>query len=241
MSRRARSAQRAPVQLYLVRHGATAWNEGGRFQGQSDVPLNDRGIEQAEAAARRLRGLQAAAIYSSDLRRARQTAEIIAAALRRPQHAVRLCRSLREIDFGSWEGLTWIDIERRWGTLLDQWCRDPRSATPPGGEPFVHFEARVRHAISTIASRHPGQTVIVVTHGGVIAFLASWRQGVMFRPLEHFRLPPGGFVNWSIDGTGWSTSARSQKDQEHAGQDQQRLHRRKVIGDADQADDADND
>jgi broad specificity phosphatase PhoE len=135
--------------LLLVRHGETDWNAAGRLQGQTDRPLNAYGREQSKALAERLAADDGdiAAIYASDLARARETAEIIGKRLGLP---VVLDPDLREKDWGTWEGLT---SEERLAVELE------------GESTEAHRERTVR-AVERIVERHPGQQVVVVTHGG---------------------------------------------------------------------------
>ena len=154
------------TELVLVRHGVTAWNRERRFQGQIDIPLDDEGRAQAARTGRRLAGMGPDAIYASDLARARQTAEPIAAAC---SVGLRIDARLRERHYGRFEGRTHDEIRR---DQLDAWRRwrerEPDFELPGGGESLRAFHARVRAVLLEIASRHPGQTVIAVTHGGVL-------------------------------------------------------------------------
>lgn len=152
--------------LYLVRHGETASNVEGLWQGrQGDDPLTERGRSQSQAAAEALTGSDASAIYASDLRRAVETAEIIGARLGLP---VRTHSGLREYDFGELEGATTSEVLARWKGLLVQWRTDP-SAKPPGGESATDFTLRVGAALHEIVGMHNSERVIVVAHGGSIS------------------------------------------------------------------------
>src|SRR5438309_4580604 len=133
--------------LLLVRHGETDWNAERRWQGHADVPLNERGREQAQRLADSLPVDAVDAIYASDLARARETAEILGARLGRP---VVVDPDLREIDVGSREGLTGEEVGDR----------------PWDGEAHENHGDRILRAVRTIAERHPGQRVAVVSHGG---------------------------------------------------------------------------
>ena len=104
--------------LILVRHGETDWNRDGRWQGHADRSLNDRGREQSRALADALAGEDVAAVYASDLSRARETAEIVAARLGRP---VGVDARLREVDVGGWSGLTMAEIEARFPMEVARW------------------------------------------------------------------------------------------------------------------------
>lgn len=145
------------AELILVRHGETDWNRDRRYQGHADPPLNDAGRAQAQELAAALEGLELDAIYSSDLRRAAETAEIIGAARGIP---VIHDPGLREIDVGSWSGLTRDEIEERFP-----------GATEHDGETREAHLDRVRSAVEAIAARHLGERVLIVSHGGSIRTL----------------------------------------------------------------------
>ena len=152
--------------LYLVRHGETASNAAGLWQGKhGDDPLNDRGRAQSLAAAKALCDSAASALYASDLRRAVETAGIIGEHLGLP---VQIHAGLREYGFGDMEGATTTEALARWKALLSQWRTDP-SAKPPGGESAVEFTLRVGAALQEIVDRHRDETVIVVAHGGSLS------------------------------------------------------------------------
>ncbi|MDY7040499.1 MAG: histidine phosphatase family protein [Chloroflexota bacterium] len=153
--------------LVLVRHGETAANAAGLWQGAKDEGLTERGVRQVQALARRLASEYdtATAIYSSSLNRARQTAELIGNAL--PYLPFHLRSDLVEYDLGDWSELSFTalrDEHRLWEKITD----DPDFA-PPGGESARHFAQRIISALREIASAHAGHAVIVVSHGGVIA------------------------------------------------------------------------
>jgi broad specificity phosphatase PhoE len=169
--------------LLLVRHGETDWNRDGRWQGHSDTHLNELGREQARRVAAELDGIDV--MYSSDLARARETAEIIAEEL---ELDVRADDRLRERSFGAWEGLTAPEIEERFPDELSRW----RSGEGPGAadaEPFDRFAERVREALDDVVARHPGETVLVVTHGGTIRVIHSLARGLDY--VRDHRLIPG--------------------------------------------------
>jgi len=152
--------------LYLVRHGETAANVEGLWQGrQGDDPLNERGRAQSLAAAEALADSGASAIYASDLQRAQQTAGIIAGRLGLP---VQTHPGLREYGFGELEGATTSEGLAQWRALVDQWRTDP-SAKPRGGESAAEFTQRVGEALHEIISQHPSERVIVVAHGGSLS------------------------------------------------------------------------
>src|ERR1051326_5519394 len=135
--------------LLLARHGETEWNRAGRYQGHADPPLNETGRGQARALAAGLAGAGIGRVYTSDLARARETAEIVAAEL---GVTVVLERELREIDVGSWMGLTREEVDGR------DWDGETREA----------HSARILGVIGRIAAHHEADRVLVVAHGGCI-------------------------------------------------------------------------
>ena len=137
------------IRVLVVRHGVTLWNKEGRYQGQTDIPLSDEGISQAEAVGRRLAGEPVCRVYSSDLARARMTASIIA---RHHDIEVKTDRRLREMYFGEWEGLTFDEIGKKWPGLRDKWLKDPVNLRPPGGESASDLISRVLKAVRDIYS-----------------------------------------------------------------------------------------
>jgi len=164
------------VRLILVRHGETEWNAEGRYQGWTDVPLNETGKRQAVALGRRLAREDIHAIYASDLRRAWETAMIIAAPHGLP---VRSERRLREIDFGIWEGLTYSEIKQRHPQILTAWEADPLSVVLPGGESLGQVSTRIQATLKDIAQAHQDQTVLLVAHGGSLQVLLCLALGLV--------------------------------------------------------------
>lgn len=161
------------TELWIVRHGQTDWNVEGRYQGQADQPLNAVGLAQASAAAAKLQGQRFAAIYSSDLQRARVTAEVIATALGMP---VQVDCRLREVNQGEWEGMLTADIQARYA---EEWAarqQDRLHTAPPGGESLAQVAARVLAGVDEIARRHTDEAVVIVSHGlalGVVRCAAA--------------------------------------------------------------------
>ncbi|MEO6886946.1 MAG: histidine phosphatase family protein [Jatrophihabitantaceae bacterium] len=145
----------------LVRHGATAHSPEKRFSGRNELPLSPDGESQAAALAGRSSSFGAVdAIVSSPLLRTRQTAETIAEALGLP---VSTYDDLAELDFGTWEGLTFGEARRRDGDALAAWLGSPDVA-PPGGESFTTLAIRVCRCRDAILAAHQGQSVVVVAH-----------------------------------------------------------------------------
>ncbi|BAL98737.1 MULTISPECIES: histidine phosphatase family protein [Caldilinea] len=155
------------TEFWLVRHGQTDWNLQGRYQGQADPPLNETGLQQAQAAAERLAGRRYAALYSSDLERARVTAEIIG---KRLGLAVIIDPRLREVNQGAWEGLLVTEIQERYPVEWEARQRDRlQFRAPGGGESVQDVATRIWAAMDEIARRHPHDAVIVVSHGLALA------------------------------------------------------------------------
>ncbi|ETX02519.1 MAG: hypothetical protein ETSY1_03285 [Candidatus Entotheonella factor] len=154
--------------LYVVRHGTTDWNRGGYIQGHLDTPLNHEGRTQAEAAARRLVAEGAAAIYSSDLLRVYETAQIIA---RHTGLRVIQKPGLREMHFGQWQGLSFDQIKARDPEIYAARRERPYEVPPPGGETWMDFYQRSIAAIKAILAATDAQRLIVATHSGVCTVL----------------------------------------------------------------------
>lgn len=163
----------------LVRHGQTDWNLEGRYQGQSEVPLNARGQEQARRVAEKLKGQSFAAIYSSDLGRAKETADFIANVLKIP---VQVDTRLREINQGEWEGKLVTFIQQHYDGLWRQRSTDPASARPPGGETVAEVAERVSQALDEIAAEYPHASVLISSHGLSLATIICMAKGI---PVGH--------------------------------------------------------
>lgn len=183
------------MQLTLIRHGQTEWNATGRWQGQADPPLNDKGRAQARRTAAELKDQHIDMLISSDLLRAHQTAEIIGSAL---ALSVELEPRLREVNLGDWQGLYSDEIGARWPAEMRQWLESPLSIRPPHGESIRELADRVLAAVKDIATRHAGRRVGIVAHELPIAVIATQVAGV---PLERLRehIPPNAAwrtVDW---------------------------------------------
>lgn len=150
--------------IILLRHGRTEWNATGRWQGHLDPGLDDTGWEQAERAARLLAALHPTALVSSDLQRARSTAEVLA---RTTGLEVTVDPRLRETHLGQWQGLTAADIRRQWPAELGLWTTGDVHQPPAGGETRLEVAARMVEGIdAALAGVADGETLVVVTHGG---------------------------------------------------------------------------
>jgi len=153
------------TRLILIRHGETAWNRATRIQGHTDIPLSPLGLAQAQRLAEALADEPLAAIYSSDLSRARQTAEAVAGS---QGLAIHFDAGLRERAFGRFEGLSWEEIDRGYPEDAARWRRREPDFAVGGGESLTVFSARCVAAARRAAVAHPGQSIAVVAHGGVL-------------------------------------------------------------------------
>jgi broad specificity phosphatase PhoE len=161
--------------LVLIRHGQTDWNAEGRWQGQADQPLNEVGCGQACQAADYLRQFGFNALYSSDLRRAFETAQIIGHELGLDVVAEP---RLREINLGRWQGMQVAEIQAQYPEEFRRWREQPLSVQPPGGETLAALAARVLEAVNAIIARHPRQRVGVVSHEFPIAVVLCRSAGL---------------------------------------------------------------
>lgn len=185
------------MKMIIVRHGQTEWNALHRYQGHTDIQLNDTGRSQAISLGRYLQHKeQVEAIYCSDLSRSRETADLIAQAVNLP---VTSDPRLREINFGRWEGLTFSQVYEQFRREFDDWFNHTAEFRAPGGESFQQLLARSLQALQEIANEHEG-TVVVATHGGVIMALLYhleaadhlWKNGVPPGSLSYFDFDRGG-------------------------------------------------
>ena len=170
-------------EIVCVRHGATAGNAAGIFQGQrSDTELSGAGVAQAAALARALAAERFDRAVSSDLRRARATAEAILADRDVP---LQIDPDWREFDFGAWDGLTWPEIAARFPEEAERFQADATSVAPPGGEAFAAVIERVRRGLTALVAALPqGGRALVVTHAGPLHALRK----VVLRTAPHERL-----------------------------------------------------
>ncbi|MDR7451067.1 MAG: histidine phosphatase family protein [Armatimonadota bacterium] len=152
------------TRIYLLRHGETTWNAEQRYQGRLDAPLTAAGREQSARAGDALRDVTLAAVYSSPLGRALETARIVAEA---QGLAVVPREGLHEISLGVWEGLTVAEVAERYGEALRQWRTAPHLAQIPGAETLQAVQHRAAAALDEIRRRHRGEAAAVVAHGGV--------------------------------------------------------------------------
>jgi broad specificity phosphatase PhoE len=187
-------------ELVCVRHGRTDWNLSGRFQGQTDVPLDDEGRAQARALAAFLRTVAFDYAVTSDLARARETAEIIAQD--RELEVVR-DSGWREMQFGQWEGLTWNEITQRWPEIDRTAQTQPKFYTPEGGESFEALCVRITAAAARASAGAPDGRVLVVTHAGPLHALLRVLEGATQAEALQVRFVPASVTRFSQLGGRW--------------------------------------
>jgi alpha-ribazole phosphatase len=163
------------MRLLIARHGQTKHNLDRRYQGITDAPLNETGRVEAGQLADRLLSEKLDAIYSSDLKRCVQTAELVA---KKNKLNINKDGRLREISFGEWEGMSYNEIQAQSPELLEKWMNDPAHIPPPNGETLIQLATRVKSAVDEIKPQHAEQTVLFVTHGGVIRTLLCLSLGI---------------------------------------------------------------
>lgn len=158
--------------ILLARHGETDWNRAGRFQGHADPPLNETGRAQAAELAQELRAEELAAVYSSPLRRALETAEVVAGS-----HGLEAApvAGLREVDVGSWSGLTRAEVEERFPDQFARWLAYGQGWDD--GETYEEMGRRAVAALLELAVAHEGERVVAVTHGGPIRAAFAFADG----------------------------------------------------------------
>ena len=192
------------TRLCIVRHGETAWNAEHRVQGQLDVPLNAIGQAQALAASKVLSKEKFDAIYSSDLSRARQTAEPTASF-----HSMEVLveEDLRERHYGIFERLTYAEVKVRYPDDYARFeARDPEYAFRTG-ESLKDFSARSISVVSKIAGAHPGKSILVFTHGGVLDKLYRFITGLPLSAERKFGIPNAGLNHVEVTPDGWQIRA----------------------------------
>jgi probable phosphoglycerate mutase len=200
------SSDQQATRVIAIRHGETAWNVDNRIQGQLDIPLNAFGREQARRVGEALAADDIAAVYSSDLMRAFETAEAVAG---RTGRTIIADVGLRERGFGIFEGMSFKEIEARWPDQSARWRRRDVGFGPEGGEALSDFYARAVACATRLAAAHPGEAIVLVAHGGVLDCLyraashialdapRSWQLGNA--SINRLLYSPQGFslVGWS--------------------------------------------
>jgi broad specificity phosphatase PhoE len=204
------------MQVLLLRHGATDWNLQGRCQGATDLDLNDAGIRQAEAIAARLSNEKLDAIYSSNLKRAQQTARLVS----RPHRlSITIEEDVRELDHGALEGLTFNDIKRNFPDFIQKWRTEPAEIQVPGGERLVDVAQRAWRGLHRVLQRHKADdTVVVVSHNFPILGIVCRITGTHLNQYRSFHVDPGGITRLHHNGNDrWVITQINDKDYEPEG------------------------
>jgi len=173
------------MNLILIRHGETDWNRIGRCQGVADIVLNENGRQQAKELGESLKNHDIKAVYSSDLKRALETAQHIA------EHhniTVRLEPGLQEMDQGDLEGLSFTDIRDKYAEVLKQWRESPETLRLPSGESLVEVQNRAWKVFEKVHNSHLGETVVAVSHNLTIITLLCKITGVGLKGFRDFNV-----------------------------------------------------
>ncbi len=175
-------------QIYLVRHGETAWNKAKIFRGRRDIPLNEQGRVEAAGAALALREVPLAAIYSSPLSRARATAEAIASDR---GLAVNADEAFTDIDYGEWTEYWDTEVRRKFGAQYRQWKESPHLVKFAGGESLDEVRRRAAPRLLELARRNPESTIALVSHRVVLKLLLCEAKGLDNSHFWQVRLDTG--------------------------------------------------
>lgn len=183
--------------LILARHGQTAWNLAGRYQGHSDPPLCEIGKLECATLASQLLGRGIRSIITSPLLRAQETAQIIAHKL--AIHLIKIDSRLTEVNFGAWEGLTQVEVKRYWPAILQTWKTEPDTVRFPGGETLQEARNRLRAVLRDLAQStgQAGFTTLLVTHTGLIR-LAVQDCSEPRPTYRHIEVPPGSMRAFTL-------------------------------------------
>lgn len=166
--------------IYLIRHGETAGNAEVRYIGWTDIPLDAKGVVQAQELCYKLQGCVIDEVYSSPLQRAIATVTPIAEVLRKQIH---IENGLKEINCGAWENLTAEQVQEKWPEELDNWARHPDKLQIPEGDSFVDVQKRLVSTLGAIARANPGKNVAVVSHMGAILTVGCYLTNTPIRDM----------------------------------------------------------
>lgn len=172
--------------ILFARHGETDWNLWRRVQGSTDTALNKSGVRQAEKLGEKLKGEGIARIFTSEMQRARETAQIVASRLQIP---VEPRAGLQELNLGDWEGRTWRQIERGWPELFSEWSRSKRDTRPPRGETYGELLNRFVRTVLEIARETRGDALIVTHSACMLAFQAELNRTPLETMLRDYSAP----------------------------------------------------
>lgn len=176
------------TRLLLIRHGETDYNLNRRYCGFSNPPLNVSGVAQAKSLARQLKGFDITTVYSSDLLRAAQTAEILFSG-----HQIKTMPDFREFNFGVFEGLNYAEITEKYPELYHNWLVNPLNVSIPKGEKFADFRNRVDSVLSLLISLNRNKVIALVTHSGPIRLILCKVLGYEFERFWEFNYGNAAF------------------------------------------------
>jgi probable phosphoglycerate mutase len=196
----------ALTRFIVIRHGETEWNVAARIQGHGDSALTAQGVAQARSLARRLSTHQFDLLVASDLGRALDTARHVAAAC---GHEPRLDSRFRERSFGAGEGMTYEEIDRAYPDAFSRVREVDPDYVIPGGESRGQFHERVRSGFEALAAEHSGKTIVVVTHGGVLATFYRHVNGIALRTPHRIPIANASYNALAFDGERWTIEAWS--------------------------------
>lgn len=177
------------ARLVLIRHGESVLGSHRLYSGHSDTALTPGGRVQIKRLVRRFRALRIDRVFSSDLARCRETAELLC-----PNRPVVYTRYLRELNFGRWEGLSHAEIQERFPVRYRKWIDDPRSWAPPEGESLNQLARRVRAFVRRTLKQRCGRTLALITHGGPIRVLLAHD----LRKFWDAEIPPGTLITLNV-------------------------------------------
>jgi broad specificity phosphatase PhoE len=198
------------TELILLRHGETVGQSSIRLYGATDIALSPLGEQQAARAAAALQARRLARVVASPLQRARRSAEIVLAAQPAPAATLEVVDDLREVDFGTWEGLTWAEVEARDPDNHRLWQTTFAGFTYPGGEARPAFTRRI-HAAAREIPQGPGPTLAVL-HKGVIKNVIAALTGMPIDAAHHLPVPLGSLHHLRRIGDTWQLTAVGQVD-----------------------------
>ena len=184
--------------LYVVRHGETDFNVQKRYCGSTDIPLNNKGLEQAKQLSEKLNEINFDIIVTSSLIRAKRTAEII----NKPRNIpLIISNEFRERNLGVYEGLTHEEIKEKYPDLWERNCTRQLDDAPTNGETIRQFNERITKALLKLEKEYPEKNVLLVTHGGVVMIINRYYNNLSFEEMySGFRLDNCEIVKYTVGG-----------------------------------------
>ncbi len=178
------------MRILLARHAKTGKAYKGRYIGSTDLPISEKGVQQAEDLAKRLEMYNPCCCFSSPMTRTRQTSDIVCSKLGIP---CEFKKGLVEIDFGAWEGMTFAEIAKSYPEEVDRWSSEGMDFHFPAGDKSSEFSKRVQD-VSSLLSQNPASPLLIVSHGGVIRTMICHFLGLSFESYLLFDVKPARFA-----------------------------------------------